>query len=252
MLPNIVIYAITFIFGIVIGSFLNVCIYRIPKKEDIVKTSSHCMNCGHKLAWYDLFPILSFVFLGGKCRYCKAKLSIQYPTIEALNGVMYVLIVRLFGVSVTSLLFAALVSALIVLAVIDERTMEIPLGINIFILIIGIAYTIIDRSDWVSHLLGAISVSGFLALIYLITKGRGIGGGDVKMMFTCGLFVGLGNILLALMIGCITGSVIHIIRMKISKKDHVLAMGPYLAFGVLISLLFGEGIIRWYLSGYMM
>lgn len=254
MLPPIFIYTITFIFGIVIGSFLNVCIYRIPEKEDIVKESSHCLNCGHKLAWYDLFPLVSFILLGGRCRYCKTKLSIQYPTIEALNGVMYVLIVYLNGANVESLLYGALVSALIVLSVIDFRTYEIPLGINIFILIIGIINTILDtlkdKNNLLEHLIGMIAVSGFLAIIYYITKGRGIGGGDVKLMATCGLFIGWKLIILAFLLGCILGSVIHIIRMKISKADHVLAMGPYLSAGVVIALLWGNSIINWYVSFY--
>ena len=125
-----------FLIGIVIGSFLNVCIYRIPNKEDIVFTRSHCMSCGHELQWYELVPLLSFLCLRGKCKKCHTKLSIQYPLIEALNGVLYVVIFLINGFNVDSLLYCGLTSALIVLSVIDFRTYEIPIGINIFILII--------------------------------------------------------------------------------------------------------------------
>ena len=95
---TILFYIFAFLYGIVIGSFLNVCIYRIPKKESVVTVGSHCMNCQHKLAWYDLFPLFSFLILRGRCRYCKAKLSWQYPVIECLNGVLYVVVVAVHGI----------------------------------------------------------------------------------------------------------------------------------------------------------
>lgn len=134
MLPDIILYSIIFLFGIVIGSFLNVCIFRIPEKEDIVKTGSHCMSCGYRLKWYDMIPVISFLALRGKCRKCGAKLSVQYPLIEAANGILYVLIVWTGGLGIESLLYCLLASALLVLSVIDFRTYEIPFGINLFIL----------------------------------------------------------------------------------------------------------------------
>jgi len=120
-----VFYAIyIFLIGIIIGSFLNVCIYRIPKGENIAVVRSHCMNCGYQLKWYDLFPIFSYIFLGGKCRKCKQKISIQYPLIEGLNGVLYLLIYMMYGVSMTTLLYCLLFSALIVISVIDFREVQ--------------------------------------------------------------------------------------------------------------------------------
>ena len=127
------IYIVIFIFGIVLGSFLNVCIYRIPKKEDIVKARSHCMQCGHLLGWYELIPLFSYLLQGGKCRKCKSKISVQYPVIEGANGIAYVLIFMINGINVDSLLYCLLTSALLVLSVIDWRTFEIPIGINVFI-----------------------------------------------------------------------------------------------------------------------
>lgn len=144
MLAEIIFYIFIFLFGIVIGSFLNVCIYRIPKHEDIVKTRSHCMSCGYQLKWYDMFPVFSYLFLRGRCRKCHAKLSVQYPLIEAANGILYVMIVWIHGMTITSILYCLLVSALLVISVIDFRTFEIPLGINIFILILGIVRVATD------------------------------------------------------------------------------------------------------------
>lgn len=248
MLMTIVFYIIIFLYGIVIGSFLNVCIYRIPKKEDIVKVRSHCMNCGYKLEWYDLVPLFSYLFLKGRCRKCKTKLSVQYPLIEAANGVLYVVIVLINGANVESLLYCLLASALLTLSVIDFRTYEIPIGINIFILALGLIRVAAYYSDWLNYLIGLLCVSTFLAVIYYATKGRGIGGGDVKLMAVCGLVLGWKLIILAFFIGCILGAVIHVARMKISGEGHVLAMGPYLSLGIFISMLWGNRIIEWYFN----
>lgn len=248
MLMTIVFYIIIFLYGIVIGSFLNVCIYRIPKKEDIVKVRSHCMSCGYKLEWYDLVPLFSYLFLRGRCRKCKTKLSVQYPLIEATNGILYVIIVLINGANVESLLYCLLASALLTLSVIDFRTYEIPIGINIFILALGLIRVVTDFSDWPNYLIGLLCVSTFLAVIYYASKGRGIGGGDVKLMAVCGLVLGWKLIILAFFIGCILGAVIHVARMKISGESHVLAMGPYLSAGVFIAMLWGNRMIEWYFS----
>ena len=248
MPADIIFYIIIFLFGIVIGSFLNVCIYRLPNREDIVKTRSHCMTCGHTLKWYDMFPLFSYLFLRGRCRYCKAKLSAQYPLIEALNGILYVVIVLLHGVNADSLLLCLLASALLVLSVIDFRTYEIPLGINLFILALGAVRTALDYRSIVDHLIGLFAVSVVLAVLYYATKGRAIGGGDVKLMAACGLFLGWKLVIFAFLAGCVLGAVIHVLRMKLSGQDHVLAMGPYLGAGVLIAALWGEQLIDWYLG----
>ncbi len=248
MLPTIILYIIIFLYGIVIGSFLNVCIYRLPKKENIVKVRSHCMNCGYQLKWYDLVPLFSYLALGGRCRKCKQKISIQYPVIEALNGVLYIIIFAEYGLSMTTLLYCLLFSALITLSVIDFRTYEIPLGINVFILALGLIRVATDSANWPDYVIGLICVSGVLFLIYWISHGRALGGGDVKLMAVCGLLLGWRLIIIGFVAGCIIGSVIHLIRMKISGEGHVLAMGPYLSVGVMIAALWGEQFINWYLK----
>lgn len=248
MLPTILLYIIIFLYGIVIGSFLNVCIFRIPKQENIVKIRSHCMNCGYQLKWYDLVPVFSYLCLGGKCRSCKQKISVQYPLIELLNGVLYCIVFAVYGISVEALLYALLTSALITLSVIDLRTYEIPVGINIFILTLGLIRIVTDYADWLDYAVGFFLVSGFLYIVYLVTKGRGIGGGDIKLMAVSGLLLGWKQILLAFVLGCIIGSVIHMIRMKMSGQGHMLAFGPYLSVGIMIAALAGDQMIAWYLS----
>lgn len=245
---TIILYIIIFLYGIVIGSFLNVCIYRLPEKENIVKVRSHCMNCGYQLKWYDLVPLFSYLFLGGKCRKCKQKISVQYPAVELLNGVMYCMVFAEYGLSMEALLYALLISALIVLSVIDFRTFEIPVGINVFILALGLIRMITNYADWLNYAIGFFLVSGFLYLVYVITKGRGIGGGDIKLMAVCGLLLGWKLILLSFVSGCIIGSVIHLLRMKISGQGHVLAFGPYLSIGVILSVFVGNQLIGWYSS----
>lgn len=241
-------YIMIFLFGIVTGSFLNVCIYRIPEKQNIATVRSHCMSCGYTLKWYDLIPLLSYLALRGRCRKCKAKLSVQYPLIEALNGILYLIIFAVYGFSIDSLLYCLLFSALLLLSVIDFRTYEIPLGINLFILAIGLARVATDLSNWLEYGAGFLSVSAFLLVIYAVTKGKGIGGGDVKLMAACGIVVGWKLIILAFLTACVLGSVCHLIRMKVSGAGHVLAMGPYLSLGTMLAVLWGNQFIKWYVS----
>ncbi len=242
-------YVIVFIYGIVIGSFLNVCIYRIPKRENIAIVRSHCMTCNHQLKWYDNIPLFSWlILLRGRCRYCKAPISPQYPIIEASNGVLWLLVSFVKGISVDSLLYALLFSALLTLSVIDFRTYEIPAGINIFILALGLIMTVLHYTEWLDHVIGFLAVSIPLFIIILVTDGRGIGGGDMKLMAAAGLMLGWKLIILAFVLGCIIGAPIHLIRMKVSGADRVLAMGPYLSIGIFIATLWGNNLISWYLQ----
>ena len=240
-------YVVVFIYGLLIGSFLNVLIYRIPKKENIAVVRSHCMKCNYQLKWYDLVPLFSWLFLRGKCRKCGEKISVQYPLIEAANGLLYLLVFYKFGLSIESLLYCLLFSALLALSVIDFRTYEIPVGFNYFILILGLVRLVTDYVNWSNYVIGFLAVSTFLFIIIVASKGRAMGGGDMKLMATCGLLIGWKLIILAFLLGCILGSIIHIIRMRVSGEDHVLAMGPYLSMGVALAVLFGNQWINWYL-----
>ena len=244
------IYILIFLYGLLIGSFLNVVIYRVPEKQNIVTIRSHCMSCGYELKWYDLVPLFSYLVLGGKCRKCKERISVQYPLIEVLNGALYVIVFAKWGLSVDSLLYCLLFSALIALSVIDFRTYEIPLGINGCILLLGVLQVVFHFALWKDYLIGFLAVSLPLYLLFQITKGRGIGGADVKLMAVCGLVIGWHNIILAFFLGCIIGSIVHVLRMRFSGAENVLAMGPYLSLGVIIAALYGQEMIAWYL-GYL-
>ena len=250
---HLFVYAVIFLYGIVVGSFLNVCILRIPGGETIVSKRSHCTSCGHQLAWYDLIPLFSFLFLRGKCRYCKSKISWQYPVIEAANGILWVVTFAVRGLCLDALLICGVISCLLVLSLIDFRYFEIPLTCNLIIGGLGIArlllYIFIYKQNVLAErLIGFAAVAAFLLLVYFITKGEGIGGGDIKLMAASGLFLGWKGSLLSLILGCLFGSVIHILRMKISGEGKVLAMGPYLSAGILIAMLWGERIISMYIK----
>lgn len=247
-MEKIILSVIIFLYGIIIGSFLNVVILRVPLRENFAFSRSHCMSCKHKLSWYDLFPLFSYLFLGGKCRYCKEHISIQYPIIEAINGILYVALFLVNGISIETLLYCLCTSALICLSVIDWRTFEIPIGINIFILVLGLVRLITDFSEWSRYVIGLFAVSGFLLLLYIFTKGRGIGGGDIKLMAATGLLIGWQLNIVALLVGCILGSVIHLTLMAITKADRVLAFGPYLSAGIFITMIWGEQLVSWYLG----
>ncbi|MDO4167139.1 MAG: prepilin peptidase [Eubacteriales bacterium] len=239
-------YIVVFLFGIIIGSFLNVCIFREPKQESLL-ANSHCMHCGYELRWYDLVPLFSYLILRGRCRKCHTKISLQYPLVEGLNGALYVIVFLANGWNLTSIVYCLLTSALIVLSVIDWRTTRIPDKVNVVILLLGIFATLLDLSNWRDHLIGMVCVSAVLWIIFLVSVGRAMGGGDAKLMTGAGLALGALPILFAFIIGCVVGSVIHVGRMLISHADKKLAFGPYLAFGIWFSMLFGAPIIEWYL-----
>lgn len=247
-----------FVIGLFIGSFINVYIIRYGTKESFVTGRSHCMSCGNTLKWYDMFPLVSYLILGGKCRFCKAKISAQYPVIEFLNGLGYVLILLLGGdICINTLLNCLCFSALLGLSMIDIKHYEIPYSANIFIALLGIIALALDFSNWQLYIIGAASVGGLLLLIQIISKGRAMGGGDVFLMAAAGLLLGWKKIIAAFVFGCVIGSVIHIIIMNVRKKRrgadcsddenaNMLPFGPYLAAGIFISMLFGDAVINWY------
>ena len=220
------------VFGLCVGSFLNVLIYRIPKGEEFVKTPSHCMTCGHNLSWYENIPVVSWLLQGGKCRACGVKLSAQYPIVEALNGAMWLLTGLLYrGDWLTVGLYCVLFSMLLVLSVIDWRTFTIPNGINLVIFLLGVVRLITDLDHWVSYVIGLVSVSLVFLLMHLATHGNGLGMGDVKLVAGAGLLLGWSSMLLAVVIGSLSGAIIHSVRMR-RGADRKLAFGPYLAAGI--------------------
>ncbi len=269
---SIALYVILAIFGLLVGSFLNVVIFRTPKEESVAKGRSHCMTCGYQLAWYDLIPLFSWIALKGRCRKCGEKISVQYPIIEASNAILWVVCFMKMqglnafevfdGFKLETFLYCLMFSALLALSVIDFRTYIIPLGINWFIAVLGVINIIyrvlrygLKNADILHYAIGAIAVSVPLILVGVIAekilKKEAMGGGDVRLMAAAGLLIGWKKIVLALFLGCILGSVLHTIRMKVFKVDNVLAFGPYLSLGIFISSLFGDELIMWYVSSFL-
>ncbi len=243
-----VFYILALLFGIGIGSFLNVCIYRIPKKESIVTVPSHCMSCGKKLHWYELIPVFSYIFLRGKCSGCKAKISPQYCIVELANGLLWALVFFVKGIQVDTILIQLLISALLVIAVIDARTKEIPFAIVIFIAVLGAVRVIFHHESWLDLVLGPVVMAVLFLAIIFFSNGRAMGGGDYKLCTAMGLFLGLKLCFLGLVLGCILGSIIHVGRMIIKHVGRELAFGPYLAAGFAISALWGADIWGWYIG----
>ena len=237
-----------FLTGACVGSFCNVLIYRIPREEEFVKTPSHCMTCGHNLRWFELIPVISWLAQGGKCRSCGTKLSAQYPIVESLNAVMWLLTGILFrGDWLTVVLYCLLWSMLMVLSVIDWRMFIIPNGINLLIFLLGIVRLVTDLGNWPLYLIGMVSVSLVFLLLHVATGGNGLGMGDVKLVAAAGLLLGWPKMLLAVLVGSLGGALIHSVRMK-NGAGKKLAFGPYLAAGIWFSALFGGPLIQAYLS----
>lgn len=247
------------LFGLAVGSFLNVVIYRVPQHESIVTGPSHCMSCGARLRWYELIPVASFIAQGGKCRHCGVRLSRQYPLIESANalGCFAVWLLLLptagtegplpeLGITWTFMIGCGLLSALIAVSVIDGRTGIIPPGLDWTVAAFGVLRIVTDPAHWASYLIGGAAVSAVLLLIRLISGGAAIGGGDVKLMAAAGLVLGWQDTILAFLLACILGAVIHLMRMKFAGAGRKLAMGPYLSAGIMIAYLFGDRLIAWY------
>lgn len=242
------VFILLFLLGTCVGSFLNVLVYRIPKEEEFVRTPSHCMTCGHSLKWYELIPVVSWLLQGGKCRACGVRLSAQYPIVEALNGIMWLTTVLMFrGDWLTVALYCGLFSMLLVLTVIDWRTYIIPNGINLAIFLLGLVRLVTDLGSWPLYVIGMVSVSGVFLLLHILTGGNGLGMGDVKLVGAAGLLLGWPKMLLAVLVGSVSGAIIHSVRMK-KGAGHKLAFGPYLAAGIWLAALVGQPLITAYLS----
>lgn len=247
MTEAVILYSFIFLIGLAAGGFVNVCADRLPKGESLRKRA-YCENCKGELRWQDQIPLISFLLLKGRCRSCGAKVSARYPLVELANGVLYITVFMANGFKLMSVLYCLMTSAFLVISIVDERTLEIPLPYNVFLGIVGILACVLDFSKLPEHLIGALVIFLLLYALYFFSKGAAIGGGDVKLMTAAGLILGWKLVLIAFFLACIIGSVCHVIRMKVSKAEHVLAMGPYLCIGTWICALWGENLISWYLS----
>lgn len=247
MLITVLTYSFIILMGVAMGGFVNVCIDRLPEGGSLRRSAS-CDSCREKLAWHDRIPVISYLLLKGRCRSCGARISVQYPLVELAGGVLYAVVFMANGCNLRSVLFCLMTSAFLVISIVDERTLEIPLPCNLFIGGVGVVMCVLDVTNLLDHLLGAGILFLLLYALFFFSGGAAIGGGDVKLMAAVGLVLGWKLALLAFFLGCIIGSVCHVIRMRVAKAEHVLAMGPYLCIASWICALWGNDMIQWYLS----
>lgn len=241
-----------FIFGTVIGSFLNVCIFRIPNEQSIAFPPSHCGSCNHKLSAKDLIPILSWVFLKGKCRYCKAKVSIQYPLIEAITGCLFLALYLKFGLTVKLIKYIVLTALFIVIGIIDFKTQDvydstIIFGIVVAILFIIISYFVGEKVSLLSIILGSLIPAGIIAIF---AKFGAMGWGDVEIIFVSGLFLGFKLSMVNLFLSIVIGGAVACLLMIMKKKGgkDMMAFGPWIALSTYIVIIFGNEMLNWYLK----
>ncbi|MEW5768689.1 MAG: prepilin peptidase [bacterium] len=246
---------ILFIFGTVVGSFLNVCIYRLPLNQSIIRPRSHCPNCGAKLKAIENIPLISFLWLKGRCGYCGAKISWRYPIIELLTGLIYLLVGWRLGMSYHLFFSLFFVSALIAITFIDLEHFLILNKITYPSIIIGLLATQIPgqmplRSALMGMFLGGGIIYLLLVISPLIFGKEGMGGGDVKLAALMGVFLGWPKVFLALFLGAAIGAVVglSLIGLGRAKRGEYIPFGPFLSLGAIIALLLGDEIIGWYLG----
>ena len=246
---------VAFLFGAAIGSFLNVCIYRLPIHESIVLPASHCRVCSTPLAWYDNLPLLSYLLRRGRCRFCQTPFSFRYFLVELVTALLAVVLVRRFGLTITTVGYFAFSAALVVITFIDLDHQIIPDAVSLPGAVAGVVFSLVSPalSLW-SSLIGLVVGAGVLlavALGYRVMTGReGMGGGDVKLLAMIGAFLGWRAVPFTLFAASFIGSIVGVTTMVRSKADSKLALpfGPFLSFGALCYLFFGEWLIAWYLN----
>ncbi len=248
-------YIFAFLFGAVVGSFLNVCICRLPEGRSVVFPPSACPSCGAGIRWYDNIPIVSYLVLRGRCRSCHVAISWRYPLVEALNGLLTLVLFLRFGPSLTFLALFFFCSALVAITFIDFDHQIIPDVISLPGIVVGFVFSFfLPWLGWRSSLIGIVAGGGVIWLIielyYRLRKEEGMGGGDVKLLAMIGAFLGWRAILFTLFAASLVGSVVGVSLMFLQKKDGKLAIpfGPYLALGAVLYIFYGKQIIFWYLN----
>ena len=235
--------------GLLIGSFLNVCIHRIPRGESISFPPSHCPKCSTNLKPIDLIPVISFIWTRGKCRYCSEKISMRYPLVEILNALIYLILYIKFSMSILFIKYAILASILIVISFIDYDHQIIPDEVIIFGIILSFIIHIIHnfRGDMLNGLIGLIIGGGLFLIIALVTNA--MGGGDIKLMGMLGFSLGYKYILLITLLSFIIGAVVSLILIyfKIKSRKDFIPFGPFIAMAAFTTIYYGDEIINWYI-----
>lgn len=242
--------------GLAVGSFLNVCIYRLPRGQSIVWPASRCTSCSRALSWYENIPVASYVLLAGKCRTCHAAISPIYPAVELLTAVVFVLTLAQTGVGLLLVARLLFVCAMIVLALIDLQHRILPNTITVPGIAVGFLCSFVGPPGWVSSLAGIVAGGGSLLLIAWayerVRRQQGLGMGDVKMLAMIGAFLGWQLMLLTLVLASVMGSLVGLTIVAAGRghMKYALPLGTFLAIGAILASLTGDAIIVWYMSFY--
>ncbi len=244
-----------FLFGLVVGSFVNVCIYRLPRHESIAFPASHCPNCKTPVRPWHNIPIIGFLMLMGKCRACESRISWRYPLVELLHGLGFLFILRQFGPSPQTLVYLAFFSSLVAVIFIDLSHQIIPDVITLPGIVIGVvaASTILPPGP-LDSIIGLFLGGGIFYLVAILSlkilKKEGMGGGDIKLIAMIGAFLGWQGVLLTIFLASLSGAIIGILMILLRGRSRadLIPFGPYLAFGAVTSLFWGSGILHWYFS----
>ena len=245
-----------FIFGLIVGSFLNVCIYRLPKSESIIYPGSHCPSCSHDLTRWDLIPVVSFIFLKGRCRYCQTKISVKYPLVEFLTGIAYGLLYLHFGLSLEMVMYAIFTSILILLTIIDWEHMILPTSVILWGAGLGLSFRLLQAVQydnwWIlgeAMLAGGLGYGLFWLIFYgakLALKKEGLGFGDVRLMGMLGLYLSVSLIFFVLFIASLLASFYGLMLCYRKKASEPFPLGPFLNGAAILAVFYGEKLMGWY------
>ncbi|HAP66403.1 MAG TPA: prepilin peptidase [Nitrospinae bacterium] len=239
-----------FLFGAAIGSFSNVCIYRLPRKLSIVTPPSQCPSCGKGISPFDNIPIISFLILRGRCRYCQSPISWRYPIVELITGLIFLFLYLNFRISPQFFIYALLIISLIIIAFIDLEHKIIPDVITLPGIIIGLAISIaMPHITLINSIKGLLIGGGLFYAIAILSRG-GMGGGDIKLIAMVGSFLGWKNVLLTIFLGSFFGSIVGIVLIILKKKNRkdMVPFGPFLSLGAIVSIFFGRDLIYLWLT----
>ncbi len=244
-----------FLFGLCVGSFMNVCIFRLPNSQSIVRPRSKCPQCGNMIKFYDNIPVLSYLLLRRKCRYCKAPISFRYPLVELMAGFFALCVVLKFGLTLEGLIYYFLIMVLLVITFIDIDHQIIPdritlPGIPLFFLASFAVSTVSFKDSLLGLLVGGGSLFAVAWGYQLVTKREGMGGGDIKLLAMIGPLIGWQGVLFTIFVASAVGTLVGIVSMVGQAKDRKLLIpfGPFLSIGAILYIFLGPVLISWYLK----
>jgi leader peptidase (prepilin peptidase)/N-methyltransferase len=243
-----------FCFGTIVGSFLNVCIHRLPQGRSIIFPSSHCPQCKTPIHFYDNIPLVSFIFLRGKCRACHAPISLRYPLVEFLMGLFSVILLLRYGIASLYLVYLAFFASLTLVSFIDFSHRIIPDVISLPGILVGLIISLLHpqmpiKDSLIGVLVGGGSLYAVASMYHLVTKREGMGGGDIKLLAMIGAFIGWKGVLFTILCSSFVGSIVGVVLMLISAQadsKYAVPFGPFLSLGAVIYVLWGEALINWY------